>query len=139
MEANGGMSQYAGSGWIVGLNKDANMSPLGVAVADLLGDVFLGIYHIDSKQLRAVDWSDAEYIEVPINASLCTVDFDHLTRLLVLAHDRMIRVDINGRARGWLLVKFHQRHSRTGQMSQRYPTLEDHAAALRAHYEQVTA
>lgn len=131
---SGDMTQYAGSGWIAALEESKDMSPLGIDVANLLGDVFLGIYHIDSKKLRAVDWFNPEYIEVPINASLCTVDFDHLTRLLVLAHDRMIRVDINGLWRNWLLLKFHQRHTRTGERWQRYETLEDHAAVLRNHY-----
>lgn len=128
------MSKYAGSGWITALRNSGPISPLGTAAADLLGDVFLGIYHIDTRQLRQVDWSDPNCITVPINTSLCTVDFDHLTRLMVLAHDRMIRVDIQGKSRGWLLLLFHQRHSREGHMWERYPTLEDHAADLRKHY-----
>lgn len=126
--------RYAGSEWIQSLRNAKPMSPLGVAVADLLGDVFLGIYHIETAELRQVDWSNATWIEVPINSALCTVDFDHLTRLMVLAHDRMIRVDIQGLERGWLLLLFHQRESRSGQMWARYPTLEDHAALLRSHY-----
>jgi len=45
------MSQYAGANWIKqSLKKE--MSPLGVNVADLLGDVFAGIYHLDQSALE---------------------------------------------------------------------------------------
>ena len=127
------LRRYAGAGWIHAATK-RDMSELGKAAADLMGDVFLGIYHIDTKQLRQVDWADPSYIVVPINSSLCTVDFDHLTRLMVLAHDRMMRVDIQGKSRGWLSVTITQRATRDGRLWDRCPTLEDHAAALRAAY-----
>lgn len=126
--------QYAGAEWVKALKSTHHMSPLGVAAANLLGDVFEGIYHIDTPKFRAVVWNDPECIIVPINSSLCTVDFDHLTRLVVLAHDRMIRVDIQAQGRNWLLLLFHQRRSRTGERHERYETIEDHAAILRRHY-----
>lgn len=126
--------QYAGAEWVKALKHHPHMSPLGIAAANLLGDVFQGIYHIDTPQFRGVAWNDPNCITVPINNSLCTVDFDHLTRLVVLAHDRMIRVDIQGQCAGWLRLLFHQRHSRTGERFERYETIEDHAAMLRRHY-----
>lgn len=126
--------KYAGADWVASLKPTRPMSDLGRAAADLLGDVFLGIYHIDTKLFRQVDWSDEQCIFVPINSSLCTVDFDHLTRLMVLAHDRMLRVELKGRSRGWLSVGVWQRNSRTGSVWQRCPTLEEHAMQLRAHF-----
>ena len=48
-------ARYAGAAWIrSALGRE--LSPLGAAVADLLGDVFAGIYHLDNADLRKVDW-----------------------------------------------------------------------------------
>lgn len=127
-------TQYAGSEWIAAHSYGKDISGLGVVAADLIGDVFLGIYHIETKQLALVDWGDENRICVPVNSSLCTVDFDHLTRLMVLAHDRMIRVEIQGKAKGWLWMVFSQRTTRTGNGFERCPMLEEHVAILRSHY-----
>lgn len=129
--------QYAGADWIEAKYGN-HMSPLAVASANLLGDVFQGIYHIDTPKLRTVIWNDPDCIIIPIKCSLCTVDFDHLTRLVVLAHDRMIRVDIQAQAARWLRLLFHQRLTRTGHRFERYETIEEHAAVLRRHYGEPT-
>lgn len=130
------MSQYSGANWVKSVFK-CDMSPLGEAVADLLGDVFLGIYHLDEKALKRVDWSNTYYIEFCFGdrKELCTWDYDELTRLMVLAHDRMIRVSIEPRNFRCLTLRFHQRNSRTGPIDTRYPTLEDHTKIIRDHYK----
>lgn len=60
-----------------------------------------------------------------------TWDYNNLTRLVVMAHDRMIRVDLipsGPRMQGFALWK---RHTREGGMSERHPTIEDAIAICR--------
>lgn len=125
---------YAGANWIEKSLKKAT-SPLGRNVADLLGDVFQGIYHLSSTSLDKVKWDDPYCIEFTYYGELATFDFSHLTVLVVLAHDRMIRVCIRGIGPGYMRLMFHQRETRTGRMSERYPTIEDHVKIIREHYE----
>ncbi len=129
------MSQYQGSEWIERSLKVDNISEFGREVADLLGDVFAGIYHLSSRALHKVDWSDDRYISfIYGNDNLATFDGDKLTRLVVLSHDRMIRVSIHPRAFHYLELGFHKRRSRTGDMYQRMPTMEDHTEIIRNDY-----
>lgn len=73
-------------------------APWAVSVAGarctLLLDAWLfGLHHLpDRKQPSDVDWS-GEYVEVTSATSLDTHDFDVMTRLVLLAHERSIRVE----------------------------------------------
>ena len=125
---------YSGQGWI-NRQIDYDMSDLGKAVADLLGDVFKGIYHLNWTSLKKVKWDDKYCIEFSYYGDLTTVDFNHLTILVVLAHDRMIRVNLMGIGPGYIKMQFHQRKKRDGCMSERYPTIEDHVKLIREHYK----
>jgi len=123
--------QYAGADWVKLSLKVKDMSPLGESVADLLGCVFLGIYHLPSSSLRRVDWSNKEYIEYHLHwHGLATVDSRELTALVVLAHDRMLRIDITALAPHLLKLCFWQR-KREGGGSVRCPTMEDHIKTIR--------
>lgn len=124
---------YAGADWIE-LSLKKGTSPLGRNVADLLGDVFKGIYHLQNSALKKVKWDDDYCIEFTLYGELSTVDFNLLTILVVLAHDRMIRVTIRGVGPGYMRLMFHQRTKRTGSISERYPTIEDHVKQIREHY-----
>lgn len=126
--------QYAGAGWVKAALKVDDMSPLGETVADLLGDVFLGVYHLDRKRLAKVDWGNDCHIEFVYRGHLATVDDSMLTVLVVLAHDRMLRVAVEGKANGYLELTFHQRKNRDGQYHERHPFIEQHIAKIRAHY-----
>ena len=125
--------QYAGSNWIETSLK-CKCSPLGRNVADLLGDVFKGIYHLSHKALQQVQWGDEYVVEFTYHGDLETVDFNLLTILVVLAHDMMIRVSIRGVGPGYMRMMFHQRTNRTGSMGERYPTIEDHIKQIREYY-----
>lgn len=126
---------YRGADWIKSALKVKEMSPLGEAVADLLGDMFFGIYHLDEKALRRVDWGNTHHIEFSLGwRSLATVDDNLLTVLVVLAHDRMLRVSIEASTHRYLRLLFHQRTVREGNLYERCPTLEDHVAQIRGHY-----
>lgn len=114
---------FAGADWI-NAHICKEPSPLGCAVADLLGDLFRGIYHLDSKGLRRVAWSDKFIVRLTVRRSLSTFDFDLLTRLVFLCHDRALRCEVEGCGPGWMRLTFHQR-ARAGSVSERHPNLED--------------
>jgi hypothetical protein len=60
-----------------------------------------------------------------------TFDFSDLTRLVVFAHDDMIRVEVKPSVSGRLKFCMWKRHTRVGEMFERHPTLEDAAATIR--------
>jgi len=133
------MSKYAGSGWIATQKYGKAMSPLGIAAADLLGDVFEGIYHLNERALAKVRWENPHQVEVILSDSqrFSTVDHNVLTRIVVLAHDRAMRVTIRGVAPGYLRLLFHQR-TREGDLYTSCPTMEDHIAAIRQRFGEPT-
>jgi hypothetical protein len=126
----GGLNMYAGASWIKKSLK-REMSPLGEAVANLLGRVHRGIYHLRTPALDRVDWSNESWIEFIYDSNLATVDFPDLTMLVVFAHDEMIRVSIQGCGPRYMKMLFHQRNCREGGIATRYPTIEDHIKQLR--------
>ena len=124
---------YAGHEWLK-RQVDCNISKLGKSVADFLGDVFKGLYHLPMSSLKKVDWANQYCIEYTYYGYLETVDFNLLTVLVVLAHDRMIRVQMQGIGPGYMRMTFHQRITREGSITERYPTIEDHVEIIRGHY-----
>jgi len=125
---------YAGKEWIC-RNVTPNMSPLGETVADFLGDVFGGIYHLDTRALRKVEWDNKHHILFILGwHSLATVDFGELTRIVVLAHDRALRVEISPHTFRHMKLLFHQRET-GNEPSTQCPTLEDHIQRIRNNYK----
>jgi hypothetical protein len=100
------MSNYAGSEWVRAAmqRRGRTLSPLGAKVADLLGDLYQGIYHIQREALHErVRWEDEHHIEIVVSDQfLATFDFDGLTRLVVLCHDRCLRCELHGRGRHYV-------------------------------------
>jgi hypothetical protein len=130
------MSQYAGANWIkTSLHKE--MSPLGEKAADFLGDVFRGIYHLSGSShcsLSKVDWTEKHNIEVILySGGWSTWDFSELSRMVVLAHDRCLRLEIAPYSFHYIKLFISQRE-RTGDISARHPTMEDHIAIIRKEY-----
>jgi len=113
---------YAGSGWIESATKQ-KLSPLGIKVADLLGDLFLGIYHIE-REISKVNWSDPHCIEINIQQDFSTFDYDRLTRLVFLAHWYSVRVQMTACNFRYIKLMFHNR-KREGFIYERHPTLEE--------------
>jgi hypothetical protein len=126
--------KYSGADWIrENWSRDGRqMSELGEHVANILGQAYLGIYHIENEVLNnRVDWSNTFFIRVVIRGGLYSFDDDVLTRLIVLCHDQMIRLGINSCAPRCLGLIFHQRTSRVGRIEHRMPTMEDHISLIR--------
>jgi hypothetical protein len=78
------------------LNEGVVVSEFGSVVADILAELYDGIYHLDG--LHNVSFA-GDYIQVPIHGYLSSYDWDHLTRLVVLAHDRCVRVEVKAEMR----------------------------------------
>lgn len=109
-------------------------SRLGIAVALLLDDVWRGIYHLNRTSLSRVEWHNTHHVSVVVDPHLNTYDDDKLTALVVLTHDRMLRMSVEARAYRYLALVFHQRHQRSGSLFYRLPTMEDHMALIRRAY-----
>jgi hypothetical protein len=127
------MSQYSGANWIKSSLKVEEMSPLGEAVADLLGSVFKGIYHLDMKALRRVEWANRHHIIFILSwHSLSTWDFNDLTRLVVLCHDKLLRLEIDAVAPHRMELMFHQRCVFNGENGMvGHPTIEQNIEIIR--------
>jgi hypothetical protein len=121
----------SGSGWLIAAKGEKAVSELGKDVADLLGELFFGIYHIQPEVMRA-DFSNPTWIEVLVHKSLATFDFNELTRLVFLAHHMAIRVDVSAARNGILRLMFHRRE-RDGGISKRHPTLDEAVCSFKNH------
>jgi len=119
--------KYSGADWL-----RTELSPLGRKVADILGAVFLGIYHLEQRELYKVDWTDPRCIEIGIYMELATFDASKLTGLVVACHDACVRMSIVPTCRPrHITLMFHQRKNRAGSMFERHPTIESAIAEFR--------
>ena len=99
--------------------------------AKLLADLFGGFHHITTP-IRAF----GSGIELNAHANhLATYDFDGLTRLVVLAHDRMVRAEIRPSGPRMLKFALWKRHTREGSMFERHPTMEDAVRTVRQRHQ----
>ncbi len=89
-------------------------------------EVFGGRHHIPGK---LKEWGPGW--AVTTHGELATYDFDALTRLVFLAHDRCVRVSIRPASPMHLRIIVHQRQ-REGPFCSRHPTLEQSIERLRA-------
>jgi len=130
------VTKYAGSDWLKKQTKSIpEVSELGANVADILGQVFQGIYHLDNTTLYKTNWADTHMIEVLIRNELATFDFSHLTYLMVLCFDQDIRLAINPCNMQFIKLQFTQRTPEGPEkhMFERIPTLEKSIIQAR-HY-----
>ncbi len=117
---------YMGAEWVRASLRVGDMSEFGARVADLLGDLFQGIYHLDSDKLLKVDWSSTHHIEFALGwKSMSTFDDSLLTHLVLLAHQRAIRVEISGRTHHFLTLRFHPREHGHEEWYRYHPTIEE--------------
>ena len=125
-------SSYAGAGWLERqfARTARPISDFGRAVADLLGDLFAGIYHIDRAVMsKSVDWSAPHHISVVVYGTMSTYDDSMLTRLVVLCHDRHIPCEVSGCGPRYIRLGFSPRNREGVCCWDHHPTLE--AAAIR--------
>lgn len=97
---------YAGSDWIA-TDARRTLSPLGILVADILGQVYHGIYHIRKAVLHPrVEWDNPELITLVINRELANHDSPDLTRMVLLCHEAGVRLGITAAAYRYLRLDF---------------------------------
>ncbi len=88
---------------------------------DMLSDLVGGDHHITGnvyefgRGIRASVFS----------GRLSTFDFNMLTHLVLMAHDRCIRAEIIASAPGRIGIALHKRHARDGSNTKRHPTIEE--------------
>lgn len=112
----------AHSNWL--LRQNVEMSDFGQRVANLLGELFGGIYHIGA-QARKADWSQQKFVSIVVpDTRFATYDSHLLTHLVILAHDRNIRVSIKAAAYRYLRLEFMP-VTRSGFFADRHPTLQE--------------
>ena len=121
--------KYAGSNWLS--RRGRELSPLGVDVADILGQAWQGLYHIESAVThKRCKWNDERAIEVVVGQLLSTFDSGVLTILVFLCHEKAIRLEISGACQGYLRLRFSQRKHGAGSISERHPTMQGHLDSL---------
>ena len=100
---------------------------------EVLGELYLAIYHMDQPSLRQSDWANNDFIVVTIGyASMATFDDNLLTRLVFLAHHQALRISLKSEKRRIrsISLTFSQRQ-RTGDLYFRHPTLDEAVAAFK--------
>lgn len=117
------MTKYAGADWIARQGRE--LSPIGIVAADILGQVWRGIYHLDDAVLhKRVKWHDKNYIRVVIgHRDLSTYDFNKLTELVLIAHAMAVRVSVEPVSNGYFALSFSQR-KRNGAMHERHHDIQ---------------
>ncbi len=104
----------------------ADMTPDQAECFDMLCDVFHGEHHAPEVREFGRGIRGTVY-----GGQLATFDFDYLTRLVVLAHDRCIRVEVMQGGPGRVGVALWKRKGRDGFISDRHPTIEDAIKRIR--------
>jgi len=117
-----GAARYSGSDWMKG-NK-VEMSPFGETVADILGQVYRGIYHLQSPSLFKAKWNHENYIEISLYVRPSTFDGGDLTEMVVLCHDLAVRLEIRPCNISHLKLCFSKR-KRDGDFWERHPSIDE--------------
>lgn len=87
---------------------------------EFFSELYFGKHHIPSK---IKSWGEGWCINHW--GDLSTFDFDTLTRLVFLAHDSCIRVEISQGGPRAVKIAIWKREGRTGSMYTRHPTIEN--------------
>jgi hypothetical protein len=86
---------------------------------EFFGILFHGVHHIPSEIKRwGTGW------KVNAHCDFATFDFDHLTRLVFLAHDRCVRACIVQGGPGRIGIAIWKRYGRNGPFADRHPTIK---------------
>lgn len=106
-------------------NPEFKLTEHSRAVAQILGITYSGLYHLDNKAIEKTDWQNEDRVSIKLwRPSLATQDYYHLTDLVIMCHDACIRLAITPHTFDTLMLHFHRRDSREGDVSRRHPTIE---------------
>jgi hypothetical protein len=104
-------------------------SEFGCRVADLLGELMYGIYHLDYGALNRVNWANETYIQLIDGYNHWgTFDSNYLTRLVLLAHKYGIKVSIASASPNYLRITFWKINKH--YLRSEHPTIEEAVASV---------
>lgn len=83
-------------------------------------ELYYGEHHIPKHQVHEFGYG---WMVKHDRGDLATFDYNELTRLVLMAHDKCIRVSISPLSKSTLQIAIWKRQ-REGSMSERHPTLE---------------
>jgi len=99
--------KHSGADWMQRQGCFKLPSALGIKVADILGQVYLGIYHISGAVTSdKVDWQNKSEVCVTIYGELATFDRGELTLLLLCCVESGVSVQISGSFKGYMKLTF---------------------------------
>lgn len=107
------------------------------AVNLLVDGLNTGPWNLPIKWQR-VDWTygrDGVRFVIRSHGGLATYDHDHLTRLVVLAHDQCIRLRIEPVAFSYLAIILSPRRREAASFMEGHPTMEEAVARIRPKLE----
>lgn len=120
-----------GQQWI-GRQYEGVISPFGCRLANMLDEVFSGIYHLNN--VINAEWSHTHYIAIRLTGGVSTYDFNVLTRLVFACHDHAIRMELSACNMQYIKLAFCPR-TRTGDDAfDRHPTIEEALSHYRQQY-----
>lgn len=103
-------------------NRHSWMSDNQWECMKLLGDLFYGFHHMRVERVKewgtGIAYSDS-------TRGLSTFDYSNLTRIVLMAHKRCIRVEIAPSGPGLIKLILHKRKGTKGKMHERHPDLNE--------------
>lgn len=102
---------------------------------EFFATLYYGEHHIPGCEVK-------EYGQgwcVNDTGKLATYDFDFLTRLVFLAHDKCVRAEVLPSGPGRVKIAIWKRHKREGSISERHPTIENALADWRKRHPEHVA
>lgn len=88
---------------------------------EFFAELYYGEHHIPGYKVH--EWGDGFCVKHD-RGGLSTFDYNELTRLVLMAHDKCYRVDISPLAPRYLRIAIWKRFGREGGFSSRHPTIE---------------
>jgi hypothetical protein len=88
---------------------------------DFFSELYHGEHHIPG--LKVHEWGDGWCVKHD-RGGLSTFDYNELTRLVLMGHDKCYRVDIYPLSPRHLRIAIWKRYGREGGFSSRHPTIE---------------
>lgn len=104
--------------------KCTEPSELGIKTAIILTKLFQGMHHVPVSQIKKINWKSEFNIPFSYFASMSTFDDNLLTRLIILAHEYCVRVEIKACNFHYFTIQFSKRTGREGPSHDRHPTVE---------------
>lgn len=95
--------------------------------AQLFARVVGGFHHVNSDFKK---WGSGIKINSHSRA-WASFDYNNLTKLIVLGHDEMIRIEVVPSGPNMVGFALWKRHKRKGGMAERHPTIEEAISTIR--------